>query len=171
MAALLDCEPENLGKMLYHSVEKPVAPVEFQGAPPCQEVVHLATDPDFDLNRLVPAPTNTPDDAGPYITLGMCYASHPDTGLHDVTIHRLCIQGKDELSIFFTPGATPYRRDGRPCGGAWPETADFHQHRRRILRLRSVPALSRRQHRLVTMSFRLQVRCGKSRWNCAIAFR
>ena len=62
-------------------------------------------DPDFDLNKLVPAPTNTPDDAGPYITLGMCYASHPDTGLSDVTIHRLCIQGKDELSIFFTPGA------------------------------------------------------------------
>lgn len=105
VAALLDCEPESLGKMLYHSVEEPIAPVEFQGAPPCQEVVHLATDPDFDLNRLVPAPTNTPDDAGPYITLGMCYASHPDTGLHDVTIHRLCIQGKDELSIFFTPGA------------------------------------------------------------------
>ena len=44
-------------------------------------------------------------DAGPYITLGMCYASHPDTGVSDVTIHRLCIQGKDELSIFFTPGA------------------------------------------------------------------
>ena len=105
VAALLDCEPESLGKMLYHSVEEPIAPVEFQGEPPCQEVVHLATDPDFDLNRLVPAPTNTPDDAGPYITLGMCYASHPDTGLHDVTIHRLCIQGKDELSIFFTPGA------------------------------------------------------------------
>ena len=62
-------------------------------------------DLDFDLNKLVPAPTNTPDDAGPYITLGMCYASHPDTGLSDVTIHRLCIQGKDELSIFFTPGA------------------------------------------------------------------
>ena len=35
----------------------------------------------------------------------MCYATHPDTGVHDVTIHRLCIQGKDELSIFFTPGA------------------------------------------------------------------
>ena len=30
---------------------------------------------------------------------------HPDTGASDVTIHRLCIQGKDELSIFFTPGA------------------------------------------------------------------
>ena len=30
---------------------------------------------------------------------------HPDTGRSDVTIHRLCIQSKDELSIFFTPGA------------------------------------------------------------------
>lgn len=42
---------------------------------------------------------STPLDAGPYITLGMCYATHPDTGCSDVTIHRLCIQGRDELSI------------------------------------------------------------------------
>ena len=78
---------------------------EYQGDAPCQQVVHKVEDPDFNLYDLVPAPTNTPDDAGPYITLGMCYATHPDTGVHDVTIHRLCIQGKDELSIFFTPGA------------------------------------------------------------------
>ena len=106
VAALLDCEPENLGKLLYRSVDNPIAPVLTNAKLPlCQQVVHKATDPDFDLNKLVPAPTNTPDDAGPYITLGMCYASHPDTKFSDVTIHRLCIQGKDELSIFFTPGA------------------------------------------------------------------
>ena len=105
VAALLDCQPEDLGKMLYESVANPIPPVVTKEAAPCQEVVHKATDPDFALYRLVPAPTNTPDDAGPYITLGMCYATHPDTGVHDVTIHRLCIQGKDELSIFFTPGA------------------------------------------------------------------
>ncbi|KJZ93143.1 UbiD family decarboxylase, lactococcus type [Clostridium sp. IBUN22A] len=106
VAALLDCEPENLGKLLYRSVDNPIAPVLTNSKLPlCQQVVHKATDPDFDLNKLVPAPTNTPDDAGPYITLGMCYASHPDTKFSDVTIHRLCIQGKDELSIFFTPGA------------------------------------------------------------------
>lgn len=105
VAALLDCAPEELGKKLYRSVDKPVPPVLTQGAALCQQVVHRAEDADFDLNKLVPAPTNTPDDAGPYITLGMCYATHPDTGLSDVTIHRLCIQGKDELSIFFTPGA------------------------------------------------------------------
>lgn len=105
VAALLDCEPENLGKMLYESVANPIPPVVSDGAAPCQQVVHRVEDADFNLYDLVPAPTNTPDDAGPYITLGMCYATHPDTGVHDVTIHRLCIQGKDELSIFFTPGA------------------------------------------------------------------
>ena len=106
VAALLDSRPEELGKLLRDSVNHPVEPVlNSGGAPLCQQVVHRAEDPDFDLRRLVPAPTNTPDDAGPYITLGMCYASHPDTGVSDVTIHRLCLQGRDELSIFFTPGA------------------------------------------------------------------
>ena len=105
VGALLGCAPEELGKMIYRCVANPVLPVETKNPAPCQQVVHYATDPDFSLYDLVSAPTNTPDDAGPYITLGMCYASHPDTGEHDVTIHRLCIQGKDELSIFFTPGA------------------------------------------------------------------
>ncbi len=104
-AALLNCSPEDLGKRLYESAAHPVPPVDLQGEAPCQQVVHRADEPGFSLYDLVPAPTNTPDDAGPYITLGMCYAAHPETGAHDVTIHRLCIQGKDELSIFFTPGA------------------------------------------------------------------
>lgn len=105
VAQLLGSPSEELGKLLYKSAEHPIEPVLDSEPAPCQEVVHRATAPDFDLYKLVPAPTNTPDDAGPYITLGMCYATHPDTGRSDVTIHRLCIQGKDELSIFFTPGA------------------------------------------------------------------
>lgn len=104
-AKLLGCEMEELGKFLYSSVNNPIPPVLTEEKPLCQQVVHKATDSDFNLYKLVPAPTNTPDDAGPYITLGMCYATHPETGQSDVTIHRLCIQGKDELSIFFTPGA------------------------------------------------------------------
>ncbi|MCD8139437.1 MAG: UbiD family decarboxylase [Planctomycetaceae bacterium] len=106
VARLLGTEPANLGNLLRNSVNAPVQPVTVPpDRAPCRELVHLATDANFDLNALIPAPTNTPDDAGPYITLGMCYASHPDTGVSDVTIHRMCIQGKDELSIFFTPGA------------------------------------------------------------------
>lgn len=102
---LLDCPPEELGKRLWDCASNPIAPVVSEKPAPCQEVVHRADEPDFDLRKLVPAPTNTAQDAGPYITMGMCYATHPDTGTHDVTIHRLCIQSRDELSIYFVPGA------------------------------------------------------------------
>lgn len=105
VSAILGTRPDKLGWQLKAAAEHPIDPEPVEGAQPCQEVVHYASEPGFDLNKLVPAPTNTPDDAGPYITMGMCYATHPDTGLSDVTIHRLCIQGPDELSIFFTPGA------------------------------------------------------------------
>ncbi len=105
VAKLLGTTKEDVGKLLCRCAQNPIQPVVTEDAAPCQEIVHLATDPDFDLFRLVPAPTNTPKDAGPYITMGMCYATHPDTGLSDVTIHRMCIQSKDELSIFLMPGA------------------------------------------------------------------
>lgn len=106
VARLLDTRVEELGQLLRNSVNSPIPPVVVDPKEaPCQQVVHMATDSDFDLRKLVPAPTNTPQDAGPYITLGMCYATHPDSKVSDVTIHRLCVQGKDELSIFFTPGA------------------------------------------------------------------
>ena len=105
VAKLLGTTKEDVGKLLCRCAQNPIQPVVTEDAAPCQEVVHLATDPDFDLYRLIPAPTNTPKDAGPYITMGMCYATHPDTGLSDVTIHRMCIQSKDELSIFLMPGA------------------------------------------------------------------
>lgn len=105
VARLFGCKKEELAHLVRSCANDPIQPVVVSGPAPCQEVVHLATEPDFDLNKLIPAPTNTPVDAGPYITLGMCYATHPDTGLSDVTIHRMCIQGKDELSIFLQPGS------------------------------------------------------------------
>lgn len=105
VGALLGCESAELGKLLCKAAQNPIQPVVVHEPVPCQEVVHRAADPDFDLFKLIPAPTNTPMDAGPYITFGMCYATHPDTGLSDVTIHRMCIQSKDELSIFLQPGS------------------------------------------------------------------
>jgi len=101
---LLGEKPERLGHLLNESVQSPVAPVVIEDpAPPCREVVHYATDPGFDVRKLIPAPTNTPEDAGPYITMGMCYASDPETKQSDVTIHRLCLQGNDTISIYFVP--------------------------------------------------------------------
>jgi len=102
---LLNCEPSKLGFLLKSSVEKPIPPVEVAADKAvCQEVVHYADDPDFDLRTLLPAPTNTPEDAGPYLTMGLCYAADPDTREHNITIHRLCVQSRDELSMWLTPG-------------------------------------------------------------------
>lgn len=103
---LLNCDPKRLGFLLKDSVNHPLPPVTIPNEQAkCQEVIYRADDPDFDIRKLIPAPTNTPEDAGPYITLGMCYASNPATGESDVTIHRMCFQSKDEISIFLQPGA------------------------------------------------------------------
>ena len=105
VAELFGCKKDELARVVSDCVNNPIEPVLSEAEAPVQEIRHLASDPDFDLYKLLPAPTNTPVDAGPYITLGMCYATHPDTGRSDVTIHRMCIQGRDELSIFLQPGS------------------------------------------------------------------
>lgn len=102
---LLDTDYERLGWHLRDAVKNPIQPVVISGKPACQEEVHLATDPDFDLRKLVPAPTNTPEDAGPYITMGLCSGTDLENGDTDVTIHRLCIQSKDEMTMWITPGS------------------------------------------------------------------
>ena len=118
---LLNCAPEKLGFLLKDSVNKVIPPVVV-GADqaPCQEIVHLATDEGFDIRKLIPAPTNTEEDAGSYITMGMCYGTDPETGVNDITIHRLCLQSKDEISMYFVPGRhldsfrQKYEKEGKP---------------------------------------------------------
>ena len=70
VGALLGCEPDRLGHLLMNSVKNPLPPVLTQSAHiPCQEVVHLASEPDFDIRTLLPARTNTEEYAGPYFTM------------------------------------------------------------------------------------------------------
>lgn len=100
VALMLGAEPECVAFRLLEALEHPVAPAETVEAP-CQEVVIRAP---LDLRKIVPAPTNTRLDAGPYITMGLLRARDPETGEADVTIHRLCVQGPDRLSVYFAPG-------------------------------------------------------------------
>lgn len=105
VALMLGSTPERLGFLLNDAVQHAIPPIVVDREKAvCQEVVHLASNPDFDIRKLLPAPTNTEEDAGPYFTMGMVYASDPETGESDVTIHRICVQGRDELSIYFVPG-------------------------------------------------------------------
>lgn len=100
-ALLMNSTIERLAFDLLDALNHPLAPVLVQGAPPCQEVV---VRPPFDLRALIPAPTNTLLDAGPYFNMGLLRAEDPETGESDVTIHRLCVQGPDRLSVYFVPG-------------------------------------------------------------------
>jgi 3-polyprenyl-4-hydroxybenzoate decarboxylase and related decarboxylases len=103
---LLGEDPKQLGFLLNKAVQNPIQPaLTKKKSVPCREVIHLATQEGFDIRKLVPAPTNTPEDAGPYITMGMCYASDPVTGESDITIHRLCLQGADTISMYSVPGS------------------------------------------------------------------
>ncbi|PKQ38071.1 MAG: 3,4-dihydroxybenzoate decarboxylase [Actinobacteria bacterium HGW-Actinobacteria-1] len=121
---MLGTDPKRLGFLLKDSVANPIEPVTIpQDEAVCQEVVHLATDPGFDIRKLLPAPTNTTEDAGPYVTMGMCYATDPENGDSDVTIHRLCLQSADEISMYFVPGArhlTVFREKAEAAGKPLP---------------------------------------------------
>jgi gallate decarboxylase subunit C len=104
LALLVGSTPRGLARRLadgYLAARAPVVVGAEEAV--CQQVVHRAEDDGFDLRRLLPAPTNTDLDAGPYFCLGLVLGSDPELGT-DVTIHRLCVQGRDELSIYFVPG-------------------------------------------------------------------
>lgn len=101
-ARLLGSTPERAAFALLEALEHPVEPVLVgRDAAPSQEIAHRAP---LDIRRLLPVPTLTAEDAGPYICLGLVWARDPETGESDVTIHRMCVQGADLLSIYFVPG-------------------------------------------------------------------
>jgi 4-hydroxy-3-polyprenylbenzoate decarboxylase len=114
MGSTIERLPFDLLNALNHTC--PPVTISAKDAP-CQEVVIR---PPFDLRRLIPAPTHTLLDAGPYLNMGLVRARDPETGESDVTIHRLCMQGPDTLSIYFVPGRhidqfrTKAERMGRP---------------------------------------------------------
>lgn len=107
VAALLDLDEEHLGLEIGKRFESLIAPKQIaEGAHiDCQEVVYKATDEGFDLRKIVPAPTNTPVDGGPYITMGLAYGTSPDGSQSDVTIHRFSCVDKDKLAMWITPGS------------------------------------------------------------------
>ncbi len=102
VAMLLGSTVEGLPHVLIKALQQPVPPRMFDGqTAPCQEVVHKEP---VDILKILPAPTNTELDAGPFFTMGLIRAEDPETGESDVTIHRLCVQGPDRLTVYFVPG-------------------------------------------------------------------
>ncbi|MGG5330423.1 UbiD family decarboxylase [Enterococcus sp. AZ163] len=102
---ILNYDYRYLGRLLKESVANPIKPVKVsKEEAPAQEVVHLATDDGFDIRKILPAPTNTPQDAGPYITMGIVLGSDPDKTMSDVTIHRMVLEDEDTIGMYVMPG-------------------------------------------------------------------
>ncbi|MCL1896035.1 MAG: UbiD family decarboxylase [Clostridiales bacterium] len=106
IAKLLGVEEKGITQAFTRASLKPLAPVLVPGEKAlCREAVHLADEPGFDIRKLIMVNQNAPDDAGPFITMGIVRAKDPETGEPDVTIHRMALLGKDELSILAYPGS------------------------------------------------------------------
>jgi 4-hydroxy-3-polyprenylbenzoate decarboxylase len=117
---LLNSPPDVLGDCLLRAYQNRIPPTAYgDRTPPCQQVVHRAP---LDIRKLLPAPTNTPLDAGPYFTMGLLRATDPETGEHDVTIHRLCVQSENTISVFFAPGRhiDAFRQKAEAAGQSLP---------------------------------------------------
>lgn len=78
-------------------INNQIGPVDFKGAPPCQEVV--LTGDAVDVTKL-PVPTYSPKDGGAYITAGIVVSENPETGIPDIGNYRFQILGPREMGVF-----------------------------------------------------------------------
>lgn len=101
VAALMGTSKADLAFRLREAVNGPIAPVEVSAdRAACQEVVYKADEPGFDIRKILPVTQSTDDDAAPCITCGLCMASDPETGVGDVTVHRMFLTDQpDEITF------------------------------------------------------------------------
>lgn len=67
---------------------------------PCQQVVHRDR---IDVRALLPVPTHSEHDNGPYITAGLVIARNPKTGVQNVSINRIQVHAPDRMAILMLP--------------------------------------------------------------------
>ncbi|HXF47187.1 MAG TPA: UbiD family decarboxylase [Burkholderiaceae bacterium] len=87
----------------------------------CQRVVHDFHARPLDIAQLLPVPTHSEHDSGPYITAGLVIARNPKTGVQNVSINRIQINGPDRLGILMLPRHLhAFYQSAERAGGALP---------------------------------------------------
>src|SRR3989337_999304 len=81
----------------YMTLEDKHIPPEIVANAPCKEIKW--TDGQVDLSKL-PIVTHAGKDCGPYVTIGVQVGKDPDTGIRNLSIHRMLVLGKDRLSLW-----------------------------------------------------------------------
>jgi 2,5-furandicarboxylate decarboxylase 1 len=106
IAEAMGVEQPNLLAAFRRAVEHPLPWREVEpGSAPCQQVVHRfgGAEGAGDLHALLPIPTHSEHDNGPYITAGLVIARNPVTGVQNVSINRIQVHGKDRMAILMLP--------------------------------------------------------------------
>jgi 2,5-furandicarboxylate decarboxylase 1 len=100
IAEAMNVEQAGLLAAFRHAAENPLPWREVApGEALCQQVVSR----DIDLHALLPIPTHSEHDNGPYITAGLVIARNPATGVQNVSINRIQVHGKDRMAILMLP--------------------------------------------------------------------
>lgn len=83
-----------------HAADHPVKWSEVESAAaPCQQEIQRR----IDIDALLPIPTHSEHDSGPYITAGLVIARNPKTGVQNVSINRIQINGPDRMGVLILP--------------------------------------------------------------------
>ena len=87
-----------------HASLNPLSSHEVTDAP-VHEVVHKDA---IDLRTLLPIPTHSEHDNGPYISAGLLISRNPENGIQNVSINRLQVSGPNRLGVLILPRHTHY---------------------------------------------------------------
>jgi len=96
VALALEVPEEELLERYLTLEEKRIPPVMVTDTP-VKEIRWKGAE--IDLYRL-PIVTHAEKDIGPYVTIGIQIGKDPDTGIRNVSIHRMLLLGKDRLSLW-----------------------------------------------------------------------
>jgi 2,5-furandicarboxylate decarboxylase 1 len=101
IAEAMGIEERDLLRRFRRAAEHPIASrvVQRKDAS-CQQVVHHDH---IDLHALLPIPTHSEHDNGPYLTAGLVIARNPATGIQNVSINRIQVHAADRMAILMLP--------------------------------------------------------------------
>lgn len=103
IAEAMGVDNSELLKAYREAAENPLPWQEVEpGDAPCQTVVHR----EFDMRTLLPVPTHSEHDSGPYITAGLIISRNPETGAQNVAIIRIQVNSRDRMACLMLPRHT-----------------------------------------------------------------
>ena len=90
---------EQVMNRITEAMNTPIKPVTVKHSPVKDNVFEK----DPDLLRILPIPTHSELDGGPYISGGVVFAKDPETGRQNLSFHRMQVKGSKKLGIDIDP--------------------------------------------------------------------